>query len=691
MATTVPSLQSLLSRTTLDDHEEVLKAANGALKTSKNDSEAQHARVVALLKLDRYDDAVRVFEEAGDALKQKAGLEYAYGLYKTGRLKEAREAASHVEGQGARFVEAQAAYRGEDFEVARSIFREAEARSRRDANLGEEFKANMGAVEAQILWRGRGEAMEELRTKKAKREELETFELAYNAACRSIAQGNLQQAEVLLKRAKELCKHSAGLAEEDKQAELLPISVQQLYVFVRLGKTKEAEEIMTEIEVDQIPDLSTRSIAKHNLLSGSTKPSNPFVAHKLLNSTPSPPQSDALFNFQSQTATANSYTVDLHAFKHDGVTRSTTARLQNPKLSPTDPSQTVPSVFHAAAIARSDTSKAAIKKIYQEIKHRPYNVGLVLTLVQLQVLNGHYASATTSLESFLARVSQLSPENLPQSFPPGQDPDDVRYNPGLIGLLVALYKHQNRTRQIKSELAEAAIHWTQKFEDQETPSEDNSMSNAPSNRPVPPLNLLLAAGSALSTSDFDFDRDAAKEIFTAARSAYPNNRAATAGYIAAHATSSSTKDNISSDLVSQLPPLSPLISNIDTTALLAQGIPNPPISAERTAKLKRKAGAGSADAPKKKRMRKNRLPKDYVEGKVMDPERWLPARERSGWRPPKKGKKGRGGGDRGGAQGGFEEGSRPGTGVGVVGGSGGGVGGGGGGGGGGKKKKKGKK
>lgn len=38
--------------------------------------------------------------------------------------------------------------------------------------------------------------------KKAGREDLEAFETAYNAACASIARGELGQGEVLLKRAK---------------------------------------------------------------------------------------------------------------------------------------------------------------------------------------------------------------------------------------------------------------------------------------------------------------------------------------------------------------------------------------------------------------------------------------------------------------------------------------------------------
>ena len=349
--------------------------------------------------------------------------------------------------------------------------------------------------------------------------------------------------------------------------------------------------------------------------------------------------------------TANSQTVDLLASKHDGVARSTAASIRAAPSPTTDPYIASLSVLNAAAKTRSATSKAAIKKISKELSTRPSDVGLLLTLIQLCALNDNLVPATTLLESFFTRLDDS----------PSDEVQNVRYNPGLIGLLITLYKRQNRTRQIKSVLAEAAIYW--------------------SSNPRPPRGLLLAAGTALSTSDLPADQDAAKEIFTSARSAYPDDHAAIAGYIAAYAISSPDKV---ADLISSLPSVESVISKVDVDELLAKGIPPPPISAAKTAKLKRKAGADGGP-PKKKRLRKNRLPKNYVEGKTPDPERWLPLRERSGWRP-KKGKKGKG--ERGGAQGGFEKGesglgdSRPSTATGVAGGSGGG---------GGKKKKKGKK
>lgn len=105
----LPALSTLLTRASLTDDEEVLHAANAALKKSKSDVGAQHTRAVALLKLDRFADALRVFDEADDALKQRAGVEWAYALYKSGEFARAEQAVGDAgQGRGAGHVRAQA-------------------------------------------------------------------------------------------------------------------------------------------------------------------------------------------------------------------------------------------------------------------------------------------------------------------------------------------------------------------------------------------------------------------------------------------------------------------------------------------------------------------------------------------------------------------------------------------------------
>jgi len=67
-----------------------------------------------------------------------------------------------------------------------------------------DLKINNGAVDAQLEWANLGHLV---KNKKPGREDLQAFETAYNAACGSIARGELGQAEVLLKRSKgERCR-----------------------------------------------------------------------------------------------------------------------------------------------------------------------------------------------------------------------------------------------------------------------------------------------------------------------------------------------------------------------------------------------------------------------------------------------------------------------------------------------------
>ena len=114
MAASKKSLSSLLAQASLDDHDEILRAANADIKKSKGDLDAQHAKAVALLHLDQFEDALKVFEDA-PGLQQKAQFAYAYALYKTGNATKAVEIAEAVgadSGRGTKHMLAQAVCRG---------------------------------------------------------------------------------------------------------------------------------------------------------------------------------------------------------------------------------------------------------------------------------------------------------------------------------------------------------------------------------------------------------------------------------------------------------------------------------------------------------------------------------------------------------------------------------------------------
>lgn len=242
MANPTATLTSLLRNSSITDHNEILEATKAVLKTSKLDSSALHTRVVALLKLDKFDDALRALDDGGDNLASQCILERAYALYKTGKLEDAAKLCQGGNNRGIKHVAAQVAYRAERFADAEEIYKQL-VESAEDEGEDMDLRINGLAVDAQLAWQGRKGEL------KSRNEDLETFETSYNVACGCISKGDYQKANFLLKRARDLCEALDELSDEEKRAEVLPIMVQQAFVLTKLGKTEEAEVLRKMINL----------------------------------------------------------------------------------------------------------------------------------------------------------------------------------------------------------------------------------------------------------------------------------------------------------------------------------------------------------------------------------------------------------------------------------------------------------
>ncbi|KAJ5899711.1 hypothetical protein N7495_004455 [Penicillium taxi] len=593
------SLSSLLKQSSIEDHDAVLQSCNEILAKSKSDITAQHIKVIALLKLDRFDDAIRVLEAGGDALKKQAGLEYGYALYKGGRLEEALEAVTKASGRGAGHLEAQVSYRIEKFRRAAEIYDELSKDKESYGYEENDLSINSWATDAQLQWKGESEYV---RHDRPSREDLESFETAYNAACLSIAQGAFAQGEMLLNRAKNICQTSDELTPEDRVAELLPILVQYLYVLIRQGKMEQAESLLEDISIEDISELSTKKIARNNTVLARQTTVNPYVLYKALHETPDAIDNDRLFAFQETLLVGNSYAADLLVQKYDGMIRSTNKALSKSACPSTEGSTNLFSVYNAAAHAQGETGKKALKKIAPLLERRPKDLGILLTAVQLYVSVGNTTSAITAVERTL--------QSLEESISEGDQ--DARFNPGLLSVLVSLYRLEGRNVQIRSVLSQAASYWSKK-------------SDAPTS-------LLRAAGKSLLHSDEKSDLVMAGDLFKSLYQQDNSDRAVIAGYVAAQATLDYSQ--VESQLDS-LPKVSELVADIDIAALESTGIT--PSASAAAAAAAAFAGARKRSATDKegakKRVRKSRLPKDFDPEKKPDPERWLPVRDRSSYRP----------------------------------------------------------
>ncbi|KAH9999254.1 hypothetical protein F4779DRAFT_162582 [Xylariaceae sp. FL0662B] len=607
MADPAATLSSLLRASTIQDHDELLKAANAAIKASKGNLNAHRTRVVALLKLDRFDDALRALSEGGLNLEKDCLLEKAYALYKSGQLENAENALESApltskSSRAFHHLAAQISYRAEKFPDAADAYRRL---SRTPGGLdGEEndVKINLLAASAQLEWNGLGDFMDD-QERQPSREDLEAFETAYNAACACVARRDFTRASILLKRARELCEASDDLSADEKRAELLPILVQHAYILTRLGKEAEAAALHKSITLSDIPEAPTRAIAQNNQVAIGAEEGNPFLTQRLVESSATLSGNDKLFEYQASVLRRNRYALDLWAQKFGGVEASTSKMILNTS-SPTASAETAGlGVISAAAHTRMQTGKTALKEILPLLEKRPSDVGLLLTIIQLYIQMGRPGPAVTLLEAFLKRLETATTTNN----------DDARFAPGLVAVTVALYRLQGRQNSIRNELAKASAHWLSR-------SKESAMS------------LLREAGVELLRSSNPDDVASAGATFENLVAKSERDVTAIAGLVASFATSDYAKIE---PYLPSLTPVERLVAGTTIQRLVDAGVASTPTPAAPG----KKRPADTTPEKAAKRRRKQRLPKNYEEGKQPDPERWLPLRDRSTYRP--KGKKGK--------------------------------------------------
>ena len=360
-----------------------------------------------------------------------------------------------------------------------------------------------------------------------------------------------------------------------------------------------------------ISELSTKIIALNNIALSHKGKNNPYILYKNFCEIPASSDGDKLFDFQSNILEGNKYAADLLVRKSDGVIRSTSKALSKGTRVPTDAETVLLSVYNAAGHAQSQTGTPGLKTILPLLEKRPTDVGLLLTAVQLYVSLGKTTPAITILENALRTLDESISE----------EDKDVRFNPGLLSVLISLYKREGRKTHIRNELAKAASYWRSRAD-------------------APPSLLRAAAASLLGSSNRS-DKDTAFELFQSLHKKNESDQFAIAGLVSSQATVDLTKVE---SLLSELPPAQDLTAEVDVSTLERSGVLSSSSTAAAAAATIAHARKRTAEGKEKedrpsKRPRKSRLPKDYDPNKTPDPERWLPLRDRSTYKP--KGRKGK--------------------------------------------------
>ena len=305
------------------------------------------------------------------------------------------------------------------------------------------------------------------------------------------------------------------------------------------------------------------------------------------------------FEYQRSLLNQLKHILSLRCEKFAGVGKSTADAVS--KAAPSvSPAITHLGVLNVAANTRLGSGRSALAECQALLKERPLDVGLALASVQLAVRERNLGTASSIVQNLL--------DALERTHDPGSR--KLRYAPGLVALAVALHRAQGKSSPALAELSGVVSH-----------SSDSQGSLS--------ISLLREAGLELIKSHRIDDVRHASTAFESILNTLSNDDLAAAGLVA---SSGNLDDETAASLSAALLPVEELVSGANVEELLEGGV----IGSSSATQLKRRM-AEEPERPAKKRRR--RVPKNAEPGKELDPERWLPLRDRSSFKP--KGKKGR--------------------------------------------------
>ena len=196
-----------------ESHEEALAVCERILALAADDGDAFHCKLISLIELGRYAEAVQAVEAHGE-LAAGREFEHAYCLYQLNREPEALALLDQAGLDVARNAQlaAQIRFRLGEYARAAELFQVAE---------GEEGGSAESSVNtlAALVSAGQTDAALAYAEQAGSSDDGAQFELLYNLACAHIEKGELGRAQLLLQRALETCRESLT-AEEYSEEEI---------------------------------------------------------------------------------------------------------------------------------------------------------------------------------------------------------------------------------------------------------------------------------------------------------------------------------------------------------------------------------------------------------------------------------------------------------------------------------------
>lgn len=248
-----------------EEYEEGVDISDEILKLAPDDPDASQCKLVCLIQLGEFQDALKLIERVSKRAKTKSPpflFEKAYCLYRQEKYALSMRTLDQIPDALDRVndLRAQIHYRLEEYRTAAEMFLKD---LKRDGS--QERQANFTAALAYCSPAVIQKILEETTV------DTETMEQCFNLATAYLAASHdpsmIKKAELLLLKAEELCSKSLDdepdATEEDLALELVPVHVQLAYTRQLQGKVDEAISLYSSV-LKQKPTNPTHSITSAN-------------------------------------------------------------------------------------------------------------------------------------------------------------------------------------------------------------------------------------------------------------------------------------------------------------------------------------------------------------------------------------------------------------------------------------------
>ncbi|MFS7933852.1 putative tetratricopeptide-like helical domain superfamily [Helianthus anomalus] len=580
------------------EYEQAVKVADQVLSVAPGDEDAIRCKIVSQIKEDKIDDAVSTIVALSKKFPIDLGFYKAYCLYRQNKLDEALEILKNLERDNATMLlESQILFRQGNMDASVDIYQNLQ-RSRIESL---EINLVAGLVSA-------GRASEVQRVMDAMRvKATSSFELAYNTACSLLETNKFSDAEQLLLSARRIGQETLmeeNLADDEIEIELAPIAVQLAYVQQLLGNRQEAIAYYTDLIKRNLPDEPSNAVAINNLVA-LKGPKDITDSLKKLDRLIQKNSGDKSFQLvpslelklsskQKESIYVNRMLLLLHSNKIDQ------ARELADALPQMFPQSVTPVLLQAAVFVRENKAGKAEEMLGKYAERFPEKSKVaLLARAQIAAAAGHPQIASESLLKI----------------------PDIQHMPATVATLVALKERSGDIDGANVLFDSAIAYWSNAM------TEDNNN-----------LSVIMQEAAAFKLKHGQ--KEEALNLFEKLVKSH-NNIEALVGLIQ---TAAYTDVEKAETYEKKLKPL-PGLTSIDVNALEktsgAKHVENGPHLANNN-NIEPNETKVSKEKAKKKRKRKPRYPKGFDPanpGPPPDPERWLPKRERSSYRPKRKDKR----------------------------------------------------